>query len=170
MKLLILGIVAAGKTTLARELSRTLFIPWYEGDCIVYREECSDRYKRSPEEQAEEIRRIDAQGDWIIEGTPRKSQAMLLELADRIVFLDPPLRVRKRRILTRWLRQKFGREKCHYQPTLAILKAMFRWTREFEDDRTDFLSQLARYGEKVRIIRTKKEIREWMRSDRCMRM
>jgi adenylate kinase family enzyme len=39
MKIFIVGIVASGKTTLARKLSRELIIPWYEGDCIVHREE-----------------------------------------------------------------------------------------------------------------------------------
>ena len=33
---LIFGIVASGKTTLAKALSCRLGIPWYEGDCIAW--------------------------------------------------------------------------------------------------------------------------------------
>lgn len=51
MKILIFGIVASGKTTLARKLSKILNIPFYEGDCIAWGFQGERRYKRTSEEQ-----------------------------------------------------------------------------------------------------------------------
>ena len=91
MKLLIFGIVASGKTTLAKALSCRLGIPWYEGDCTALGMGVikKTRYKRTPQEQQEVIRRLDAEGDWIVEGCYRESQKILFD-GDR-VFFDPPL-------------------------------------------------------------------------------
>lgn len=150
MKLFIVGIVASGKTTLARQLSVRTGVPCYEGDQIAWGFPGEARHKRSPAEQEATIRRIDAAGDWIVEGTDRQAQRILWELADVILFLDPPLRVRLRRIVLRWLRQRLGLEPCNYRPTVSMLRAMFRWTREFEQNRAAFERQLAQYGGKVR--------------------
>jgi len=58
-KIYIVGIVASGKTTLARKLSLQLTIPHYELDRIVYNETVIKRYKRTPVEQLEVIQHID---------------------------------------------------------------------------------------------------------------
>lgn len=72
-KILIIGIVASGKTTLAKRLSKTLNIPWFELDCIVHHQTENERYKRTPEEQIAAIESIDRRGSWIFEGTDRES-------------------------------------------------------------------------------------------------
>ena len=54
------------------------------------------RYKENAAGTAGEvIRRLDAEGDWIVEGCYRESQKILFDLADQVIFLDPPLHVRK---------------------------------------------------------------------------
>ncbi len=58
MKILIFGIVASGKTTLAKHLSQKLNIPYYEGDCIAWGFPNEKRYKRSNEEQKKIIDKI----------------------------------------------------------------------------------------------------------------
>jgi len=50
-KIFITGIVASGKTTLAKQLSNKLNIPWYELDRIVHPLTINGRIKRSPEDQ-----------------------------------------------------------------------------------------------------------------------
>ncbi len=105
MKILIFGIVASGKTTLARKLSKELSIPYYEGDCIAWGFPGEKRYKRSNEEQKEVIYKINENNDWIAEGTYRESQEMLYNLADKIIFLDTPLHVRRFRIVSRFIKQ-----------------------------------------------------------------
>lgn len=66
MKIFIFGIVASGKTTLAKRLSLKLKIPYYEGDCITWGFPGEERYKHTEEEQKDMIDNIDSNGDWII--------------------------------------------------------------------------------------------------------
>ena len=101
MKVLIFGIVASGKTTLARELSLRYNIKYYEGDCITWGFPGEQRYKRTETEQRNIILDIDKKGDWIIEGTYRESQKCLFDMAETIIFLDTSLYIRKLRIITR---------------------------------------------------------------------
>lgn len=117
-KIFIVGIVASGKTTLAKELSHELNIPWYELDAIVHNQTVEGRVKVTPDEQWQVIMDIDQHGKWIFEGTDRKSYQYLYDMADRIIFLDPPVWKRKVRIVLRFIKQKLGVEKCHYKPTL----------------------------------------------------
>lgn len=57
-KILIIGIVASGKTTFAKKLSDILNIPYYELDDIVHNKEIKGRPKRTVEEQKKHIRNI----------------------------------------------------------------------------------------------------------------
>lgn len=111
MKILIIGIVASGKTTLAKRLSQELNIKHYEIDSIVHDD--LNNKKRTPQEQNEIIEKINKQADWIIEGTLRKNLHYLLEISDKIIYLDIPLQTRKIRICTRFIKQKLGIEKCN---------------------------------------------------------
>lgn len=160
MKIYIIGIVASGKTTLARKWSKVLNIPFYELDCIVYGEREGVRYKRTPEEQLEIIKHIDKKGQWIIEGTYRKSAHVLLDLADRIVFLDTPIWKRNVRILSRHMKQVWGLEKCHYKPSFCMLKSMYSWSNDFEKNRSKFEAMLKKYGHKLVIIHTPTHVEE----------
>ncbi|GGG62683.1 hypothetical protein [Paenibacillus radicis (ex Gao et al. 2016)] len=150
-KILIIGIVASGKTTLARRLSDTLNTPWYELDSIVHHQTADGRHKRTADEQVAVIKEIDrnANGCWIFEGTDRESYQCLLEMADTIIFLDPPLWKRRIRIFVRFVKQKLGIEACHYTPDLTMLRMMYKWTADFEANRASFEAKLQRYGDKV---------------------
>ncbi|MDD6223416.1 MAG: hypothetical protein PUB18_00220 [bacterium] len=54
---------------------------------------------------------------------------------DRVIDLDTPLEIRKRRIMTQFMKWKLGLESCHNRPTLAMLKVVFRRTRELETEK-----------------------------------
>ncbi|GAA0385479.1 AAA family ATPase [Paenibacillus motobuensis] len=148
-KIVITGIVASGKTTLARRLSERLEIPWYELDCIVHYRTSNERVKRTPQEQMRVIKEIDKQGPWIFEGTDRGSYQSLYDMADTIIFLDPPLWKRKIRIITRYLKHQIGIEQPHYKSDLNMLKMMFQWTKDFERNRSEFEAKLKLYKDKV---------------------
>ncbi len=157
-KIYIIGIVASGKTTLARKLSRQLNIPWYQLDRIVHP---VGMPKRSPEEQVEVIHDIDWSGQWIFEGTDRPSYRCLLEMADTIVVLDPPLWKRRIRIFTRFLKQRLGIEECNYKPTLKMLRLMYKWTRDFEETRADFEERLEPFISKVIRVTDSRTLKLW---------
>ncbi|NUU76474.1 AAA family ATPase [Paenibacillus xylanilyticus] len=157
-KILILGIVASGKTTLARELSQKLNIPWYELDTIVHHDTPHGRNKRTPDEQVTVIKDIDRSGPWIFEGTDRESYRCLWDMADTIIFLDTPLRKRKIRIFLRFIKQNLGLEKSHYKSDWQMLKMMYAWTRDFERNRVDFEKRLQHYDQKLMILTDNKKI------------
>lgn len=156
MKILIIGIVASGKTTLAKKLSKEYNIKHYEIDLIVHDDK--DNYKRTNEEQQNLIKRINENDNWIIEGTLRKNLFNLLQLADIIIYLDIPLMVRKRRILTRFIKQKLRIEKSNYKPDLKMLKNMYKWTKDFEKNKKEFENTISKPGKKIIVLKSKKEI------------
>ena len=158
MKVFIFGIVASGKTTLSRKLSLKYNIPCYEGDSIAWGAEEEENYKRSDEEQLNRILDIDKNGNWIIEGVYRESQKCLFDMADKIIFLDTPLYIRRIRIITRFIKQRLGIEKCNYKPTFEMLKMMFKWTNDFEKKRNKHEKILLEYKDKLIWVKSEKEL------------
>jgi adenylate kinase family enzyme len=150
-KILITGSVGSGKSTCARKLAEKTGLPYYELDSIAHPEEGSPE-GRSPEEQRAVLEKIDQGGFWIMEGTDRKHQRYLFDWAERIIFLDTPPNLRRRRIIRRFIRQKLGRETCLYTPTVKVLRQMFLWSAGDEKGREAFLDFLSQYGEKVRLL------------------
>lgn len=157
MKVLIIGIVASGKTTLARRLSKETNIKNYEIDLIVHDDK--NKRKRTNKEQQKIIEKINKQSDWIIEGTLRKNLYNLLELADKIIYLDIPIQVRKRRILLRYIKQKLKIEKSNYRPNKEMLKNMYKWTNEFENNKIELEEEMLKYKEKLIVLKSKRKIK-----------
>ena len=160
MKILIIGIVASGKTTLAKKISRKTNIEYYEIDSIVHDDK--NNLKRSVEEQQKIIEKINNKNNWIIEGTLRKNLYNLLDISDKIIYLDIPLKVRKRRILLRFLKQKLKIEKCNYKPTIKMLKNMYKWTDDFEKGKELFEKEIFKYKNKLVILKNKKQIKKYI--------
>ena len=159
MKILIVGIVASGKTTLAKRLSKEENIRHHEIDSIVH-DDLNNR-KRSREEQLNIINDINKNNDWIIEGTLRKNLDILLEFADKIIFIDIDKKIRKRRIISRYIKQKLRIEKCNYKPSLEMVKDMFKWTNDFEKDKDNFLKRIYKYEDKLIVLSSVNEINKY---------
>ena len=151
MKILIVGTVGTGKTTLAKKLSKQYGIEYWEIDSIVH--DNNNGKKRSLEEQDEIIKEIDKNKDWILEGVLRKNLYYLLEKAERIIYLDVSKIKRDIRIVKRFIKQNLKLEAANYKPDLKMLKSMFRWSNEFEVNKLNFEKELEKYREKVEIIR-----------------
>ncbi|WP_339252252.1 hypothetical protein NSQ43_00895 [Sporosarcina sp. FSL W8-0480] len=153
MKIFIMGIVASGKTTYAKELSKQIGLPFVELDAVVYHTVDGNRVKRTPDEQVQVIHQMNAKGCWIAEGVYRPSYHLLLDLADIIIWLDPPLWKRKVRILSRHMKQVIGVEECAYKPDFQMLRNMFNWTKQFEGKREELDGILRPYLNKLVVVR-----------------
>jgi adenylate kinase family enzyme len=153
MKIFIMGIVASGKTTYAKELSKEMGLPFVELDAVVYYNVDGERIKRTPEEQVKIIRQMDAKGSWIAEGVYRPSYHLLLDMADIVIWLDPPLWKRKCRILSRHMKQVIGVEECAYKPDFQMLRNMYKWTKQFEGKRRELDGVLQPYSNKLIVVR-----------------
>ncbi|MHC8514594.1 P-loop NTPase family protein [Sporosarcina sp. ITBMC105] len=152
MKIFIMGIVASGKMTYAKELSKQTSLPFIELDSVVYRTVDDVRVKRSLDEQLKVIQEMDAAGSWIAEGVYRPSYHILLDMADVVIWLDPPLWKRKMRILSRHIKQVMGMEACAYEPNVQMLRNMYKWTKYFEVRRDKMNEILQPHRHKLLIV------------------
>lgn len=148
MKILIVGTVGTGKTTLAKKLSKDYNIKYYEIDSIVHDDRQNGR-KREEEEQNVIVKNINKNENWIIEGVLRKNLQYLLELADKIIYLDVPKYKRNIRILKRYIKQKLRLEKSNYKPDIKMLKMMFKWSNDFEKNKKELENLLLKYRNKL---------------------
>ena len=110
MKLDIIGSVASGKTTLAKRISKNYNIPYYEKDNVVWMRTSNGDVKRTEKERDDLFYSIISQDNWIVEGSPRKCLKESFECCDYIIVLDIPIFIRLKRVFSRWLRQKMGKE------------------------------------------------------------
>lgn len=132
MKLYIIGHVASGKTTLAREISARLGVPCFHLDEIVYMPDGSSplgNRKRTPEDRDALFCEIISRHDWIIEDVGRECFSRGLLEADEVVLLNVPRIVLKSRIVRRFIRQKFGLERAGYAAADVGLGRVIRLCR-----------------------------------------
>lgn len=165
MKILIIGTIASGKTTLAKKLEQKLNIKYYELDSIVHDDE--NQVRRTPNEQKEIIQEIDKQKEWIIEGVLRENLNYLLDMCDKIIYLNMPLYIRKIRIFKRFVKQKLGIEKSNYKPTLKMLIQMYKWTTKQENELKERENLLIKYSNKLFKINNTKEWEEYIKNEYC---
>ena len=150
MKVLIIGSVGSGKSTYSKELSNLSGIERYEIDSIIH-DDMNNR-KRNEDEIKFIINDINSKGEWIIEGVLRKNLDYLLEISDKIILLDTNYKLRKRRIIKRYFKQKLRLEKANYKPSIKMLKQMLIWNKSFEYKKKELIIKLDKYYDKLQIV------------------
>ena len=154
MKLDIIGSVASGKTTLAKSLSETYHVPFYQKDNIVWERTLNGDKKRDDKARDQLFQGIINSEDWIVEGSPRKLLRESFEKCDYIILLDIPLYKRLSRAIGRWIRQRTGKEKYNSRPTFRFLWYNIKWVFEYEKDRKEVIEYLSKYGAKYKRFTT----------------
>ncbi|GGD20757.1 DNA topology modulation protein FlaR [Pontibacillus salipaludis] len=159
-KIHIFGSVASGKTTLAKKLSDSLEIPYYELDNMVWNRKPSGDVRRSEIEREVIVQEVIGSDTWIMEGVhvgPWMRNSF--RKADVILFLDLPYHQRRSRLLLRFFKQKLKLEKVHYKPTLQILRNMFKWNKTFDSgQRFTFLYESGVDLDKVVFVKNGKDL------------
>lgn len=166
MKLYIVGSVASGKTSLAKEISRLTGVVYFSLDEVAHKTDKSQsdgNRRRSPEERDRIFTEILARQDYIIEDTGRVVFEEGMVRADRIILLETKPAVRRFRIIRRYIRQKLHLEECSYTPNLNMLRHMFRWSRNYENGKDGVRERVLSYGQKVTVLKNKKQIREFIK-------
>ncbi|MBM7587724.1 adenylate kinase family enzyme [Bacillus pakistanensis] len=162
-KIHIIGSVGSGKTTLARNLSVELNIPYYELDNVVWRRSSNGDIRRSHEERDRQLDSIVRTDEWIIEGVHHTWVSQGFEQAEMILFLDTSYSKRQYRITKRFIFQKLGLELANYQPTLSMFKKMFVWNQYFErESKPQILHILKEYEHKTIILQDNIEIKKYI--------
>ena len=166
MKTYIVGSVASGKTTFAKKISNKLDIQCTHLDSIVHIKDKSNKEWGNIRRTAEEINRLFFElinkPQWIIEDAGRKSFSEGMERADMIIYLKPCKFIRKKRIITRYVKQKIGIEDCLYTPSLKMLIFMFRAIMNYETGKDDLEIRLNQYIDKTITLKSNKDIKKFM--------
>ncbi|MGE7694621.1 AAA family ATPase [Lysinibacillus sp. NPDC094177] len=159
-KIHIIGSVGSGKTTLAKELSAKLNMPYYELDNVVWNRQSSGEIRRTDQQKVDYLNNIILTNAWIIEGVHLEEWvAESFSNADLIIFLDTNYFIRIYRIIKRFTLQKLGLEKSNYKPTFSIFIKMFKWNRHFEEiGKPNFYYKYGMYRDKLLVIKNKREL------------
>ena len=123
MRLYIVGSVASGKSTLARNISEKTGVPYFSLDEVVHEKDDTTpigNRKRTPEKRDTLFSEILSKSSYIIEDTGRECFEEGLCQAESIILLEIPLITRRYSIIRRYIRQKLGVEKCAYRPSLTM--------------------------------------------------
>ena len=164
MKIYIVGSVASGKSTLARQLSAKSGIPCFHLDEVVRFKDPNGEFgntKRSPEEREALFQKI-LSADCIIEDTGRACFEEGLRRADRIIVLDLPRALRHRRIILRHIKQVLGIEKSSYTPSLEMVRLMFKWADDFDTGADGVKARIAPFRDKTMTLRSKKDVQKFL--------
>lgn len=130
MKIRIIGACGSGKTYLAKKLSKTLEIKYYETDNIIWDRKINQ--KRPLESRNHILAEIIAKESWIIEGAQYRWSSESFDAADIIIVLNPHPFVRESRVVRRYLSMQFGIGSHHYRQNFRELIDMIKQNREFD--------------------------------------
>lgn len=162
MKIYIIGSVGSGKTTLARQLASQLSIPHFETDNFVWQRQEGGDVRNSELVRDGHFENAVEQSQWIIEGVHIGWTQRAIQDADLVVFLDISYDRRRVRLVSRYLKQKAGKEQSNYRPSLFMLRKMFEWNRYFEKTmKPEFLRQLKSVPDKKAVLTNKQQIKEF---------
>ncbi len=154
MKIYIIGPSGSGKTTFSKILSKKYNIKAYELDCIVY-DDKNNHTKRIDKEIATMFNKIIKKKSWIIEDVGRNKFEKGLEYCDKIYYLKISKFIVYKRVIKRWFKQRFGKEKYNYPPTLFQFYNMLRIARLYFKNETQKLDKIKEYKDKVVFLTSK---------------
>ena len=154
MKIYIIGPSGSGKTTFLKILSKKYNIKAYELDCIVY-DDKNNHTKRTDKEIATMFNKIIKKKSWIIEDVGRNKFEKGLEYCDKIYYLKISKFIVYKRVIKRWFKQRFGKEKYNYPPTLFQFYNMLRIARLYFKNETQKLDKIKEYKDKVVFLTSK---------------
>ena len=156
MKVLIIGNIASGKTTLAKRLSDYYNIEYYELDKIVHDD--SNNTKRDKNEIRKMISNILRQEDYIIEGMLRDNYDLIVPKASSIILLDYDKKVLKKRLKKRYLLQRIGIYKTSYKIDKKLYAKLLGYIDNY--DKSFIKDIMEKYPNKLIIIKNNKELKK----------
>lgn len=156
MKIYIIGSPGSGKTILAKVLSKRYNIKHYELDCIVYDDNNNHR-KRTKEEIEKLFSTILKNKSFIIEDVGRNKFKKGRDICDKIYYIKLNKARIYKQMISRWFKQRLGKEKYNYPPTIHQFFETIKDVRNYSKIEKTRLSELNKYKDKMTFL-NKKEL------------
>ena len=157
-KIYIIGPVGSGKTTLSKKLSEKYNIKRYELDKIVWDDD-NGNIKRTDEIINSLFNEIINNKYWIIEDVGRKKFIDGIKKSDITYYIDLPKITIYKRCIIRWVKQKIGKEKYNYKPTLKNLCEMLKWAKQDIKNKNEKIECIINNSKEYKILK-KKDIKK----------
>lgn len=164
-KILIVGGIGSGKTTLGNKLSKILNIKNYELDDIAYkRREIYEKQK--PQIRDKKVKLILKKRKWIIEGFYSRDWIYpIYKKAEVVIILNIKPSISKIRMIKRFIRRKFSLKK---EKTNKKFRAMIKLLKYIEDYPKKYFKiqkKIAKkFNENVLILNNKREIKDFLKN------
>ncbi|GAA2278988.1 AAA family ATPase [Streptomyces atrovirens] len=166
----VVGPSGAGKSTVARALAEARGLPHYELDAMFW----APGWQRRPEDEfLADVAALDRTDGWIADGQYGAAHPVLEELADTVVWVDPPRGATTARLLRRTVRRLRTREELwngnRERPGSAVQLVLWAH-REFPVVRrtnTDLFARMQARSVPCLRLRTPHDIRELLSKERA---
>lgn len=168
-RIVVKGATGSGKTTVAARLAAVLDVPHVELDALHH----GPGWSEPPlEEFRERVAKATAGNRWVVDGNyDHKLGDLLLERADLVVWLDPPLRtilVRLRRRTAERIRTStdlWAGNRETWRDALLGRESLFVWAvRSHRSFRRKLPDSVERQGTPLVRLRTPPEVEAWLES------
>jgi adenylate kinase family enzyme len=163
-KIAVVGTTCSGKTRLARALAERLDVPHVELDALHH----GPNWTEAPRDEFRALvkQAISAAG-WVVDGSYHgKLGDLVLEQADLVVWLDPPIATILRRLWSRTLHrirhrvELWNGNRETWRGAFLSRESLFVWVlKTHKDHRRRYEARLARY-DMVR-LRSPQETEDW---------
>lgn len=154
-RVLIAGVAGAGKSTLARRLSRILQLPYTEIDSLYH----GPDWTALPTFEAD-VDRLTSEPAWVSEWQYHVVRPLLAERADTLVWLDLPFRTVLRRVVWRTVTRRVTRKRLWSGNVEGPLSTFFtdrdniiRWSIRTRRDPARDCTRAAREHPHLQVVR-----------------
>jgi len=166
-KILILGSIGSGKTTLASKLSKNLGIKYFELDNIAYKRR-DIHEKNKPAVRDKKVRAILKRKNWIVEGFYSKQWTYpFYRESDAIIILNVNPFISKKRVILRYLKRRLSlrKTKKHNKKFRAMLN-LLRYIDEYPKYLKKQKEAAKCNNKKPIVLNNKKEVKKFIQSSK----
>ncbi len=147
MKICIIGISGAGKTTLAKKLSTEFDTQAYAYDDVYWDKSSGEYIKNTQDVINSQVYKIKSKGSWVVEGAYDRRMTPFFEDCSLIVRLKVPYGVCAFRIIKRFILAKIARKKP--KETFVNTIELLRFARRFDKQLDTFFESNMIFTRKI---------------------
>ena len=163
MKIYIMGPTGAGKSTLAKALSKKYNIDCYALDKLVYYKDNITKHRKD-EEIANDFNKILKQDSFIIEDIGRERFKKGRDICDKIYYIKLNKARIYKQMISRWFKQLKGKEDYNVKPTIKNFFKNLKDVRLYSKLEKDIIKSLENNKEKV-VFLYKRDVNKILRGD-----